>query len=191
MKLFKTLLILTIVFTNQSYAITMNDFVYRDGLLFKKFTDTPYSGKVEGAEQGYIDSGIRNGEWKFYYANGQIASKGRFQKGLKVGVWEEFDIFGNLQSKGSYSNSLKDGSWAIYSNGEIIESHIYKMGRNLTLIKAEENAKKELEIKLKREEELKTLKSAHINKIASKIADNWVYQGAKNDWGCDVYILRQ
>ena len=133
MKLFKTLLILTIVFTNQSYAITMNDFVYRDGLIFKKFTDTPYSGKVEGAEQGYIDSGVRNGEWKFYYANGQIASKGRYQKGSKVGVWEEFDISGNLKSKGSYSNNLKDGSWAIYSNGEFIESHIYKMGRNLTL----------------------------------------------------------
>ena len=37
---------------------------------------------------------------------------------------------------------------------------------------------------------LNNLKSSYINQIAARVRDNWVYQGAKDDWGCDVYILQ-
>jgi colicin import membrane protein len=43
---------------------------------------------------------------------------------------------------------------------------------------------------LARENMLNNLKSSYINQIAARVRDNWVYQGAKDDWGCDVYILQ-
>jgi len=53
-------------------------------------------------------------------------------------------------------------------------------------IKAEEAMEKELE----QEDILNETKVKYINKIASKVKTQWHYQGAKDNWGCDVYILQ-
>jgi len=42
--------------------VTVEDLVERDGLIYKKFTDTPFTGKVTGKEQGSYKNGKRGGE---------------------------------------------------------------------------------------------------------------------------------
>ena len=55
-----------------------------DGLFFKKFTDTPFTGKVIGGEeQGLIKDGKKEGSWVEYYENGLIHWKGNY-KGSRV-----------------------------------------------------------------------------------------------------------
>ena len=49
---------------------TMDDLVIRDGVYYKKFTDTPFNGKVEGKEQGAIKKGKKHGKWNSYYDSG-------------------------------------------------------------------------------------------------------------------------
>jgi len=34
------------------------------------------------------------------------------------------------------------------------------------------------------------MKVYYINRIAQKVKEQWRYQGAKNDWGCDIHILQ-
>jgi colicin import membrane protein len=34
------------------------------------------------------------------------------------------------------------------------------------------------------------MKVKYVNKIASKVKAQWRYKGAKDNWGCDVYILQ-
>ena len=46
----------------------------------------------------------------------------------------------------------------------------------------------DLERQLKIEDQLNTLKSAYVNHIAARVRSYWKYQGAEDDWGCDVYI---
>jgi len=40
------------------------------------------------------------------------------------------------------------------------------------------------------EDQLNTLKTAYVNNIAARIKSYWNYQGAEDDWGCDVYVLQ-
>ncbi len=40
------------------------------------------------------------------------------------------------------------------------------------------------------EDLLNELKHNYINQIATRVKEKWRYQGAQDDWGCDVYILQ-
>ena len=37
---------------------------------------------------------------------------------------------------------------------------------------------------------LETAQFVYINKIASKVRDNWRYQAAEDDWSCEVYVVQ-
>jgi colicin import membrane protein len=37
---------------------------------------------------------------------------------------------------------------------------------------------------------LETAQSVYINKIASKVVNNWRYQSAKDDWTAEVYVVQ-
>ena len=63
---------------------TMEDLVKRDGLYYKKFTDTPFTGKVEGKEQGSFKNGKQDGKWIYYHDNGQLKSKRQFKNGKLI-----------------------------------------------------------------------------------------------------------
>jgi TPR repeat protein/predicted secreted protein len=44
--------------------------------------------------------------------------------------------------------------------------------------------------KVAQEKDLNKLKIDYINKIASKVKNQWRYYGAQDEWGCDVHILQ-
>jgi len=46
------------------------------------------------------------------------------------------------------------------------------------------------EIQAEQEDILNELKVNYINQIASRVHNQWRYQGAKDSWGCDVHILQ-
>ena len=111
-----------------AFATSMDDLVERDGLYYKKFTETPFTGKVdEGREQGKLRRGKREGPWFSYYENGQLREKGAFKNGEKEGPWVGYHSNGQLWFKGEWQNDKQEGPGVGYhSNGRLKYKGTYK-----------------------------------------------------------------
>jgi antitoxin component YwqK of YwqJK toxin-antitoxin module len=87
-----------------------DDLVERDGLYFKKFTDTRFTGKVSGKKQGKMKYGILEGERVNYFENGQLRYKGSYKNGLREGEWVDYRKDGTVNSE--RSGTFKNGKTA-------------------------------------------------------------------------------
>ncbi len=90
--------------------VTMDDLVVTNGLYYKKFTDVPFTGKVdEGLSRGVIKNGEREGPWVIYYNNGRLWYKGAYKNGKQEGPWLWYDEDGNKIQRlsGTYRNGEK------------------------------------------------------------------------------------
>ena len=85
----------------------------RNGLYYKKYEDKPYTGDVEGQQQGKFKNGVKEGSWVFYDNNGKLMTKGFYKNGKKEGTWEYYHD-GKLSEKGKFMNSHEEGFWEGY-----------------------------------------------------------------------------
>lgn len=93
----------------------MDDLVERDGIHYKKFSDVPFTGEVEGVSGktkgsagGRFKNGKREGPWVAYYDNGQLDYKGDYKNGKREGRWVYYFDDGDLLfTSGVYKNGLK------------------------------------------------------------------------------------
>ena len=110
-----TITFLTIVFCLTSSiawseTVKPDDLVERNGIFYKKFTDKPYSGYVEGEDKdGYIvkgnyKDGKEEGVYERYYKNGQLEEKGTYKYGKLDGIWEYYFDDGMLWKKVTWKN---------------------------------------------------------------------------------------
>ena len=113
-----------------SWGLTMDDLVKRDGLWYEKFTATPFTGEIEGKEQGEFKEGKRDGSWISYHENGQFNAKVNFKNGKRDGSWIRYHENGKMNSKGNFKNGKRDGSWiSYYANGVLGFEGKYKNGK--------------------------------------------------------------
>jgi hypothetical protein len=114
----KTLLTLPLLLLSlisfPSWGETIDGLVLRDGIYYKKFSDVPFTGVIEGQWQGGIKNGKREGPWIFYWKNGQLMSKGNYKNGKEEGSWVHYEENGQLSSKGNFKNGKKNGYWVTY-----------------------------------------------------------------------------
>ena len=94
----------------------MNDLVFREGTYYKKFSEVPFTGQVEGQNQGSLKNGKQEGYWVTYHDNGQLLNKGDYKNGSQEGSWVSYHDNGQLMYKGDYKNGRLDGSWMGYFN---------------------------------------------------------------------------
>ena len=80
-----SILLLTLLFLTFAIGETMDDLVERDGIHYKKFRDTPFTGMFTGQEQGSFKNGKRHGPWVYFRDNGQLDTKGDYKDGKKHG----------------------------------------------------------------------------------------------------------
>ena len=109
--------------------ITIDDLVEREGLIYKKFTEVPFTGKTTGQIQGSFKDGVADGPWVEYWDNGQLQSKIFFKNGEKEGpsVWYYDD--GQVWQKGDYKNGKAKGPWVVYhDNGQLRDKGDHKNG---------------------------------------------------------------
>jgi hypothetical protein len=85
----------------------MDDLVYRDGIVYKKFSDVPFTGKITGKITGTFKNGKKHGPWVSYYDNGQLMGKGNYKNGKTDGPWVSFNIDGTVYEK--YTGTVKNG----------------------------------------------------------------------------------
>ena len=129
--------ILLMVFLFPSFALAasrgleMDDLVIREGLYYEKFTDVPFSGKIEGLQRGSFKDGKKDGPWVAYHDNGQLYYRGTFKDGERDGPWVAYRDNGQLSSEGTYKDGKKDGLWVSYhEDGTVNEAYTgtYKDG---------------------------------------------------------------
>jgi len=114
------------------------DLVFRDGLYYKKSTNIPFTGKVDGITQGSFKDGKKEGSWVRYWRNGQLWNKGEYKNGEKEGNWFGYWDNGQLMYKGDWEcggkwnkNSKEEGYWVFYNKDGTINkesSGTYKFG---------------------------------------------------------------
>ena len=111
-----------------SFGETMDDLVKRNGLYYKKFTDVPFTGEVEGNKQGSFKDGKKEGSWATYWDNGQLRSKGAYKNGTKDGFCQFYWMYGRIRDEGSFKNGTKHGMWVGYweKNGSLQYEQNYK-----------------------------------------------------------------
>ena len=114
-----------------AFATSMDDLVEADGRYYKKFTDVPFTGKVDqGLSRGVIKNGEREGPWVIYYNNGRLWYKGAYKNGKQEGPWLWYHDNGQLWSKGEYKNGKFEGPWvAYYDDGQLWSKGTYKNGK--------------------------------------------------------------
>ena len=84
--------ILLMVFLFPSFALAasrgleMDDLVIREGLYYEKFTDVPFSGKIEGLQRGSFKDGKKDGPWVGLNKDGTVDNvlTGTYKDGVKV-----------------------------------------------------------------------------------------------------------
>ena len=88
-------------------TVKYEDLVYREGLYYKKFSDSPFTGKVTGKRQGAFKDGKKDGPWVQYHDNGQLKSKGIYRDGKENGPWISYNSDGTVDEK--YTGTFKNG----------------------------------------------------------------------------------
>ena len=70
------------------------------------------------------------------------------------------------------------------------ENKKFKKEQKNRALKKEIQSEEDQDREIAQEDILNELKVNYINQIASRVHNQWRYQGAKDNWGCDVHILQ-
>lgn len=66
--------------------------------------------------------GRRDGEWRYFYPNGQLWSLGHYQNGKKEGKKEVYWQDGTKRYEGQFKADQKDGTWIFYNeDGSVLQ----------------------------------------------------------------------
>ena len=147
-----TILTLSLL-SSPSWSETKYDLVYRNGLFYKKFSSTPFTGKISGESFGTFKNGERIGVLEDYHENGQLHisktfkngneqglwvgnhdngllwGKGHLKQGLEVGFWEFFHKNGNPEKRGNYKDGKEEGLWEYFNeDGTFDRTKTFKNG---------------------------------------------------------------
>ena len=112
-----------------SETVSPDELVVRNGIFYKKFTDTPFVGEVSGQQNGTIKDGRRDGFWESYYESGQLSWKGSYKNDCLDGPWEYYYENGQLTFKGDYTAGKEDGVFEYFKeDGSFEKKETWKNG---------------------------------------------------------------
>ena len=113
-------------FYSYSNEIDFDQLEYKDGLLYKQEINEIFTGDVTGIQNGKVVNGLKEGEWKGFYENGNLLWSGFYSKGLNVSKWIEYHNNGKVFTVGHYKNGKKIGVWSFYDKkGKKIAEEIF------------------------------------------------------------------
>ena len=87
--------------------VKMNDLTERDGLYFKKSSEIPFTGELEGRYQGKMVNGKREGLWLTYSPEGNLWFKKTYVNGIIDGISFMYHMNGQLRSKSLYDMGIE------------------------------------------------------------------------------------
>jgi hypothetical protein len=79
--------------------------------------------------QGQFNSGLKEGEWKYWNAKGYYTKIVQYKQGFKHGTEKLFYNNGNVKATYEFENNLKQGEYVLYNESvELIEKGKFKNG---------------------------------------------------------------
>ena len=93
--------------TGMSEKVKMNDLTERGGLYFKKSSEIPFTGELEGRYQGKMVNGKREGLWLTYSPDGNLWFKKTYVEGIIDGISYMYHMNGQLRSKSIYDMGVE------------------------------------------------------------------------------------
>ena len=128
--LFLVALFLTLPALVNAETISLKELVVRNDIYYKKFSDVPFTGTVNGQTQGTIKRGKRQGTWLWFDKNGQLSLKATFKDGRLHGLFESYFDSGQLEQKGNYKDEKGHGFWELYyESGQLFQKANNKDGK--------------------------------------------------------------
>lgn len=162
----KLLLLTTLMVPILGWANSWEDLVHRNGLLYERFSDNPFSGNFTGQFQGELKRGVFEGEWRFFLPQGQLALKINFERGVPVGEFEAYDETGNLLERSDVGNSWKGMAEFFEEVSKLWDQDVYESERA-----AQSLAKDKLD--------------KYINAIRAEVLEKWAW--GEESGGLAVY----
>lgn len=108
----------------------------------------PVNGEYRVAKYDYWKNGVRDGEYKRYHPNTELAEAGKWVNGKREGKVTHYWPNGRTQKVESWQDGKKHGFWITYDeSGKSVSSKLYWDGQEL---KGEARKKKEAELKANR-----------------------------------------
>ena len=129
-----------VLLSSYSYSeeVSEDQLVEREGVYYKKFSPTPFTGTlVEFYETGQLEgrenlkNGLLQGDFVVFYENGQLEERGNYKDGERDGLWEEYEENGQLLMKGNYTDGEREGPWEVYHDGSVVFNFCYKNGEDI------------------------------------------------------------
>ena len=87
--------------------VKMNDLTEKGGLYFKKSSEIPFTGELEGRYQGKMLDGKRVGLWLTYSPEGNLWFKKTYVDGIIDGMSFMYHMNGQLRSKSHYDMGVE------------------------------------------------------------------------------------
>ena len=134
------------------------------------------NGLLEGKETSWYENGLKRSESNFKYGKKDGKWTWWTSEGLK---WKEA-IFVNDERVGDCKYFNETGPWDEFTDeGFAIPDLCAPKPKGITLGEP-----------LNDDEYENTLKSAYLNNISARVRSFWRYQGAEDDWECEVYVVQ-
>ncbi len=143
----KTLLIITalmLMLGCSSEPIDVDKLVEREGLLYKQFSESPFTGEViyldlnsqpyenEKLFMGKVSNGKKIGKWKYWHSNGQKKEEGTYKNGKLDGKMTKWFENGQKGYEGIFKDGKLHGLWTEwYENGQKKKEGTYKDGEQI------------------------------------------------------------
>ena len=109
----KILFFLKLLKNHNIVDLLFDDYLFRDGKVYKKFSDVPYTGKIKSP----------NGKDKFWMTT-------NYKNGLAHGLYQRFFLDGSLMETGMYKKGDREGEWKGYYPDGSIDYTITKTYKN-------------------------------------------------------------
>jgi len=96
-----------------------------------------YNDYGQKIAEGIIDeNGRYQGNFKFFFPNGNIKSEGSYINGRRIGKWIFYYQSGKVEQIGYYKNGFNDGLWQwFYENGKIFREEEFTNGKENGIFK--------------------------------------------------------
>jgi antitoxin component YwqK of YwqJK toxin-antitoxin module len=79
--------------------------------------------------EGKYKNGKKDGIWRAYFQNGDLAFEGRYRNGVLDGPSMTFDEDGIHHSEGDFKNGKKEGLWEYYEGRHTVRTVNFKNGK--------------------------------------------------------------
>jgi antitoxin component YwqK of YwqJK toxin-antitoxin module len=122
-----SVLLVFLLFSCSLKKIDKSGYSIKNNIVYSNDSNKPFTGLIKSKAEGknfeyYVKDGLKNGEFKITFENGNLIMKGNIINDKNEGKWVYYYSSGELESEGNFKNNKADSIWTwYYPSGKIKE----------------------------------------------------------------------